>query len=298
MTSTRQMVVTLFVVAVTCAVVLSFVYAFTEPRIEETKVQMTLSGLSEVISAHEFVEVIPGTLWQALDSASNEIGIVFRVFPQGYAGPIPITVGLNNEAIITGIRVASAAEGLSETPGLGAKITEPAFTDQFKDKHAAEVSLGQDGGAIQAITAATISSRAVTEGVRKGIETYAGKLGAPFDMTRVFAQADNFVEALPGTLWYALSDTDTLGIVFFGAADGYLDVIKFAVGYSRDQSITGVAIVYSQETEGIGEVIRDEEFLEKFKQGIPDAISGATISSKALIDGVQADIERFKEYVK
>lgn len=298
MTSTRQMVVTLFVVAVTCAVVLSFVYAFTEPRIEETKTQMTLSGLSEVISAHEFVEVIPGTLWQALDSASNEIGIVFRVFPQGYAGPIPITVGLNNEAIITGIRVASAAEGLSETPGLGAKITESTFTDQFKNKCAAEISLAQDGGAIQAITAATISSRAVIEGVRRGIETYAGDMGLPFDMTCVFSQANNFIEILPGSLWYALADADTLGIVFFGAAEGYLDMIRFAVGYSKDQSITGVDIVYSQETEGIGEVIRDEEFLEKFKQGIPDVISGATISSKALIDGVQAGIERFKEYVE
>jgi electron transport complex protein RnfG len=292
------MVVTLFVVAVTCAVVLSFVYAFTEPRIEETKIQMTLSGLAEVISAHEFVEVTPGTLWQALDSAGNDVGIVFRVFPQGYGGPIPITVGLNNEAIITGIRVASAAEGLSETPGLGAKITEPSFTDQFKDKCAAEVSLEQDGGAIQAITAATISSRAVSDGVRKGIETYAGNLGVPFDMNCVFAEADNFVEVLPGSLWYALGGSDTLGIVFFGAAEGYLDAIKFAVGYSRDQSITGVTIVYSQETEGIGEVIRDEEFLEQFKQGIPDAISGATVSSKALIDGVRTGIERFKEYVE
>ncbi len=298
MTSTRQMVVTLFVVAVTCAVVLSFVYAFTEPRIEETKAQMTLSGLEEVISAHEFVEVIPGTLWHAMDSLNNEIGVVFRVFPQGYGGPIPVTVGLSNEGTITGIRIASAAEGLSETPGLGAKITEPAFTDQFKNRCAAEVSLEQDGGTIQAITAATISSRAVSEGVRKGIETYAEYLGPAFDKARVFPGASSFFEIIADSLWYALSGSDTVGIVFTGMAEGYLDCIKFAVGYSQKNKITGVMILYSRETEGIGEVIRDDEFLDKFKQGIPDAISGATISSKALINGVKAGIEKYGGYVR
>jgi electron transport complex protein RnfG len=296
MTSTRQMVVTLFVVAVTCAVILSFVYAFTEPRIAETQAKLTLSGLEEVISAHKYVEVIPGTLWQAVDSSDHEIGIVFRVFPQGYGGPIPITVGLDREGTITGIRIASAAEGLSETPGLGAKITEPAFTGQFKDKCAPEIALEQDGGTIQAITAATISSRAVNEGVRKGIEMYAEYLGSTFDMTRVFSEANNFIEIIADSLWYALADSDTVGIVFAGVAEGYLDCIKFLVGYSREERIAGIAILYSQETEGLGEAIRDEEFLGKFKQGIPEAISGATISSKALIDGVTRGIQKYKEY--
>jgi electron transport complex protein RnfG len=298
MTSTRQMIVTLFVVAVTCAVILSFVYAFTEPRIVETQAQMTLGGLEQVISAHKYVEVIPGTLWQAMDSLEKEIGIVFRVFPQGYGGPIPVTVGLNNEGTITGIRIASAAEGLSETPGLGAKITEPAFTDQFKDKCGAEVSLEQDGGTIQAITAATISSRAVSQGVRKGIETYAENLGPAFDMLQVFPEAKSFIEIITDSLWYALVGSDTVGVVFSGMVEGYLDCIKFAVGYNREGKITGVAILYSKETEGIGDAIRDEEFLGKFKQGIPDAISGATISSKALINGVKSGIEKYKEYIR
>ena len=298
MTGTRQMVVTLFIVAVTCAVILSFVYAFTEPRIAETQAQLTLSGLEEVMSAHKYVEVIPDTLWQAMDSLEQEIGIVFRVFPQGYGGPIPITVGLNNEGTITGIRIASAAEGLSETPGLGAKITEPAFTGQFKEKCAAEVALEQDGGTIQAITAATISSRAVSEGVKKGIEKYAEYLEPTFDKSSVFLGANNFVEIITDTLWYALMDSDTIGIVFIGVAQGYLDCIKYMVGYSREQRITGIAILYSQETEGIGEVIRDEEFLAKFKDGMPEAISGATISTKALIDGVTSGIQRYREYIK
>ena len=298
MTSIRQMIITLFIVAVTCAVVLSFVYAFTEPRIVETQAQLTLSGLEEVITAHEYKEIIPDTLWQAVDSSGDNIGVVFRVFPQGYAGPIPITVGLDNDGKITGIRVASAAEGLAETPGLGAKITQPGFTEQFKGKTAADVALEQEGGSIEAITAATISSRAVASGVKKGIEMYGACLIPSCDPGMVFAEAERFVEVIKDTLWKAVRGADTLGIVFVGVVEGYLDDIKFMVGYNMEKIITGVAILHSQETEGIGEVIRDGEFLERFKSGIPEAVSGATISTKALINGVTSGLERFKEYVE
>jgi electron transport complex protein RnfG len=293
MTSIRQMIITLFVVAVTCAVILSFVYAFTEPRIAETQAQLTLSGLEEVMEAYEYKVVIPDTMWQAVDSSGENVGIVFRVFPQGYAGPIPITVGLDNDDRITGIRVASAAEGLSETPGLGAKITQPGFTEQFKGKTAADVVLEQDGGSIEAITAATISSRAVAAGVKKGIEMYGSCLSPSCDPSIVFSDAERFVEVIKDTLWKAVRGADTLGVVFVGVSEGYLDDIKFMVGYSVEKEITGISILYSQETQGIGEVIREAEFLEKFKTGIPEAISGATISTKALIDGVVRGIERF-----
>ncbi len=298
MTSTRQMIITLFIVAVTCGLILSFVYAFTVPRIAETQAKLTLEGLEEVINAEEFVEIIRDTLWHARDSSGNIVGIVFRVFPPGYAGPIPITVGLNKEGKITGIKVASAAEGLSETPGLGAKITGKDFTDQFKDKSVSEVSLEQDGGPIRAITAATISSRAVVAGVKKGIEMYGSCLPSSCDPGVVFTEANGFREIIRDTLWQAMHDSDTVGIVFVGVVQGYLNDIRFMVGYSNEGRITGVTILYSQETEGIGEVIRDEKFLEKFKTSIPEIISGATVSTRALIGGVVSGIERFKEYLK
>ena len=298
MTSTRQMIITLFVVAVSCAIILSFVYAFTAPRIAETQAKLTLSGLEEVMSAHKYVEVIPETLWEAFVSLDRRLGIVCRVFPQGYGGPIPITVGLDAQGLITGIRIASAAEGLAETPGLGAKITETDFTDQFRGKCVTDVNLVHDGGEIQAITAATISSRAVSQGVKKGIETYSTYAALVCDPMDVFPQASSFSEIIADTLWYALRDSDTLGIVFVGVTQGYLDRIEFMVGYSKAARITGITVLYSKETDGIGESIRDAEFLERFKEGTPQAISGATVSSQALIDGVSRHIDRFKEYVE
>jgi len=298
MTSTKNMVLTLLIVAIVCSVVLSFVYSYTEPRIAETQAQLTLGGIKQVINAQEFVEIIPDTLWKAVDSSGILTGIVFRVFPQGYGGPIPITVGLDLNGKITGVRIASAAEGLKETPGLGVKITEPEFKDQFIDKCAPEAQLKNDGGEIDAITAATISSRAVCNGIKKGIETYLNYLETPIDKRCVFSDAREFVEIIKDTLWYALKDADTIGIVFVGFTQGYLDCIEFMVGVGTDAKISGVEILYSSETEGIGEAIREKEFLDKFKEGSAEAITGATVSSQVLIDAIEEYITRYKEYLK
>lgn len=298
MTSTKNMVLTLLIVAIVCSVVLSFVYSYTEPRIAETQAQLTLGGLKQVINAQEFVEIIPDTLWNAVDSSGILTGIVFRVFPQGYGGPIPITVGLDLNGKITGVRIASAAEGLKETPGLGVKITEPEFKDQFIDKCAPEAQLKNDGGEIDAITAATISSRAVCNGIKNGIETYLNYLETPIDKRCVFSDAREFVEIIKDTLWYALKDADTIGIVFVGFTQGYLDCIEFMVGVGTDAKISGVEILYSSETEGIGEAIREKEFLDKFKEGSAEAITGATVSSQVLIDAIEEYITRYKEYLK
>lgn len=296
MTSPRQMIVTLLSVALVCSIVLSFVYSFTSPIIIETQKNMTIQGLKEVMDAHEFVEVTPDTLWEAVDSLNNFIGIAFRVFPQGYGGPIPITVGLDLEETITGIRIASAAEGLKETPGLGVKITEPDFTKQFIGKVVSNVNIRKDGGEIDGITAATISSRAVCSGIKNGVEIYSSYLGEQYDKKNIFPDAQEFIEVIKDTLWYALSADDTIGIVFIGVAKGYLDWIKFIVGVNRETKVIGIDILYSDE--GLGEVIRDREFLDKFKTEIPDAITGATTSSQALIDGVTNGLESFKEYLK
>lgn len=298
MTSTKQMIVTLFMVALVCSIVLSFVYSFTSPRIANTQNELTLAGLKEVSAAQEFVEIIPDTVWRALDSSGNCSGIVFRVFPQGYGGSIPITVGLNLDGKITGVRIASAAEGMKETPGLGAKITEKDFIGQFIGKKDSEVSLKKDGGEIDAITAATISSRAVCEGIKAGIEKYANYIGAEPDKRSIFSGAQEFVEILKEKLWYAMSGTDTLGIVFVGSVQGYCDCITFMVGVNNDREITGVGIVYSNETPGIGEKIRERKFLDKFTEGIPETITGATISSGALIEAIKSDIEIYEEYLK
>ncbi|MCD5412855.1 MAG: FMN-binding protein [Dehalococcoidia bacterium] len=91
----------------------------------------------------------------------DEIGTAFLAVGTGWGGAINILVGIENETI-KGIAILSH----SETPGLGARITEDEFRDQFAGLHIDDVALRRDNGKIDAITAATISSRTVADAVR------------------------------------------------------------------------------------------------------------------------------------
>ncbi|HCT64040.1 MAG TPA: hypothetical protein DIC60_02000 [Lachnospiraceae bacterium] len=107
------------------------------------------------------------------DASGNEVGYVITANPSGFGGAVPTTVGIGSDGIITGIQVTTP----SETPGLGAKATEPAFQDQFKGM-SGELKVNKDGGQVQAITSATITSRAVTSGVNEALTWFEANGGA------------------------------------------------------------------------------------------------------------------------
>jgi electron transport complex protein RnfG len=95
-------------------------------------------------------------------SDGAEVGYAFLAVGKGYGGEISILVGLEDEATLKGITVISQ----SETPGLGSRIAESAFANAFAGVSIDDVALRQEGGQIDAITGATISSRAVVDAVR------------------------------------------------------------------------------------------------------------------------------------
>lgn len=98
-----------------------------------------------------------------LDESGNQVGYVFTANAKGYGGTVAVMVGLDNEGIITGIEILSH----SETPGLGANATKDDFKGRFVGK-SGELTVDKtsnDGQNIQAITAATITSKAVTGAV-------------------------------------------------------------------------------------------------------------------------------------
>jgi len=102
------------------------------------------------------------------------IGYAFTAEGRGYGGPIDILIGLKpDNKTLQGIRIISQ----QETPGLGAKIVEASFLDQFSGVSVDQVKLARNGGKIDAITGATISSTAVVKGVRNAIEQRLGKGG-------------------------------------------------------------------------------------------------------------------------
>ena len=95
----------------------------------------------------------------------KSLGYAFMATATGYGGAIDILIGLKPDATLCGIKIISQ----QETPGLGAKIVESSFLAQFKGLSVDEVDLSADGGKVDAITGATISSAAVVKGVKEEI---------------------------------------------------------------------------------------------------------------------------------
>ena len=90
-------------------------------------------------------------------------GYVVNVASKGYGGDIAIIVGVNTDKEITGVVISSH----NETAGLGANAVKEDFRDQYKGKIYPVLSKDEPGSdqAVDALTGATITSRAVTSGV-------------------------------------------------------------------------------------------------------------------------------------
>jgi len=119
------------------------------------------------------------------DSISRQlIGYVVPAEGHGYSSNIRTMVGVDTLLQLTGIKIAAQ----QETPGLGTRVEEvksgaktPWFQDQFKGKTIEQLQVvrGKDPSRIEAITGATISSRAVTNSVRAAVEQLQSKIKQP-----------------------------------------------------------------------------------------------------------------------
>ena len=167
---------TLFLITAVVAALLACVNAVTAPVIEELNAAKT----QEAISA-----VLPGGFDTEITDFTDESGIVSKVYqgangyavevgPGGFDNTITMMVGVDNEGKVLGISVVSH----TETAGLGAVSAAGtpkgiAFRDQFVGQ-TGSVSVTKDGGTKDAITGATITSRAISVGVNAALDCVAG----------------------------------------------------------------------------------------------------------------------------
>ena len=116
----------------------------------------------------ESVEVGGRELNIGYNDYGNQKGVVIKNSSRGYSGKINMIIGLNNEGRVEGIKILRH----TETPGLGARITQGEFIRQFKGKLNRDLIIKKEdpSGKIDAITGATISSQAVVVGVRECLE--------------------------------------------------------------------------------------------------------------------------------
>ena len=118
------------------------------------------------------------SVYSVQDAQGNDIGVAFDIITKGYSTGLNMTVGLSAQGTVTGVVIGAN----QETPGLGAKASEPTFIDQYKDVpfDPALVVVKTPAtaqGEIQAITSATITSNAVTNAVNKVAEYYIDVIG-------------------------------------------------------------------------------------------------------------------------
>ncbi|MBA3046188.1 MAG: RnfABCDGE type electron transport complex subunit G [Candidatus Thermoplasmatota archaeon] len=146
---------------------LIIVNSITLPLIEENRKAVFNEKLAEMFGEMDDSEHLEELdVYIVKDGAGDVVGYAFTVIGSGYGGDIDMLVGIESDmATIRGLSVITH----SETPGLGAKITEPWFQEQFQGKDINALALSVNGGDIDAISGATISSSAVVDAVKETV---------------------------------------------------------------------------------------------------------------------------------
>ncbi len=174
-----NMTVCLLAICLVCSGLLAAVYALTTEPIAAAAAAKNEAAIKEVLPEtavkieEERTVEFEGASYAynlAYDELGNVVGCAINVAPVGFGGPIAIKVGFDVNGVIWNTKVLSQAE----TPGLGAKCVEPAFSDQFKgfDASAKKLAVKKDGGDVDAITASTITSRAYADGLALAVKVF------------------------------------------------------------------------------------------------------------------------------
>lgn len=126
------------------------------------------AGEPVTLSIKDPLDGRPVEVFAVFDADGQWRAAAFEVVTAGYGGEIALMVGMTAEGTLKGISVLRH----QETPGLGANIESDAFQEALAGRDLADTrwKVTKDGGDIQGITAATISSRAVLDAIREAIE--------------------------------------------------------------------------------------------------------------------------------
>lgn len=140
--------------------------AFEEVEMDDTLIQTIRDQLDqEGYKAQSIEEVM-----RAEDQSGETLGYAFTVVTsEGYGGYIQFSMGVQNDGTLNGISILS----IGETAGLGMNADTPAFKDQFVGKQVEKLQYTKNGATqddeINAISGATVTTNAMTNGVNAGL---------------------------------------------------------------------------------------------------------------------------------
>ena len=194
-----QLVAALTVISAICAAVLALVNSKTKDLIASLTAEKTANAAKAVLPADvKATETRPDpgnadlkvTVGYVDKAKTKVIGYAAPgMSSKGYGGEIRLMVGLTAERKVISYQTLAA----NETPGLGAKLGDAEFSKQFGGKDGPSLKVKKDGGEIDAITGATITSRAVCEAIADAcarIDRIEGKATEPDPAAQAAAQAE------------------------------------------------------------------------------------------------------------
>ena len=195
--------IALFAISLGCILALSFVYEITKAPILQQAMNKKLEAYQVVyqnaVNLKEDTELIEQAanvnmasldssfatakideVNQAYDGNDNLIGYIVKVSNRGYSGKITMVLGYSVEGEVQGLEIIE----INDTAGLGDRVTEAEFRNQFVNKTADKFVTSKTGATadneINAITGATMSTNGVVDGVNAAISflnEYAGNIG-------------------------------------------------------------------------------------------------------------------------
>ena len=157
------MVLSLTLISGVCAAVLAFVNGLTQEPIRATAAANEQKAVKAVLPPTVATVEADGPVFVGKDAAGKVVGYAAKGSDAGgYGGDIVLMVGFEaDRKTVVCYKTLAAAE----TPGLGMKLNAPEFAGQFAGRDGSALSVTKDGGEIEAITSATITSRAVCRAI-------------------------------------------------------------------------------------------------------------------------------------
>jgi electron transport complex protein RnfG len=172
----KNMLFSLLLISMGMSAALGFVFSITKGPIEVANKKKEVQAITEVLPQFDNdptmnVKSLDGLNYYEASREGKIVGYAVKTYTEkGFSGRFTLMVGFKPDGTIHNISVLDQ----KETPGLGTKMKESKFKGQFPGKNPADFKLKvkKDGGQVDAITAATISSRAFCDAVQRAYDGF------------------------------------------------------------------------------------------------------------------------------
>ena len=173
MKQTAKLAGTLLGICVTVALLLGIVNSITEPIILRMQAEKTAAAMSQVLAADSYepleVQYEGVTALYRAVKGGKQIGYVAEVFAGGFNGTVKLVVGMDMNGTVTGVAVTQH----TETKGVGSKVTDdPNVLGRFTGM-SGEITVNSGDNRFDAVTGATVTSKAVTAAVNTALAAVA-----------------------------------------------------------------------------------------------------------------------------